>query len=145
MTPDQIDLVQKSFGKVVPISKTAAELFYGRLFEIAPEVRPLFPRDMEEQGAKLMKTLGYVIGGLRDLPSILPAAQDLAGRHVAYGVTPAMYQPVGEALLWTLEQGLEDAFTPDVKAAWTEAYVLLSTAMIESGYERTSSEGAAVA
>ncbi|MEM7188110.1 MAG: globin family protein [Pseudomonadota bacterium] len=146
MTPEQIDLVQGSFSKVAPISDVAAKLFYGRLFEIAPEVKPLFSGDMDEQGTKLMKTLAYVIGGLKDLPSILPAAQDLAARHVVYGVTPAMYQPVGEALLWTLEQGLEDAFTPDVKAAWVEAYTLLSTAMVESAYEKTDLDaGGAVA
>lgn len=145
MTPEQVQLVKQSFSKVAPISTVAAELFYDRLFEIAPEVKPLFKGDMTEQGAKLMQTLGYVVAGLHDLPSILPAAKDLAARHVAFGVTPAMYQPVGEALIWTLEQGLGDEFTDDLKTAWTEAYTLLSTAMVESAYARSDldSEGAA--
>ena len=145
MTPEQVQLVKDSFSKVAPISAAAAGLFYDRLFEIAPEVKVLFKGDMDEQGAKLMKTLGYVVGGLHDLPSIVPAAKDLAARHVAYGVTPAMYQPVGEALIWTLEKGLGGGFTDEVKAAWTEAYVLLSTTMVDSAYPRSDldSEGAA--
>lgn len=132
MTPSQIDLIQDSFRKVLPISDQAAALFYGRLFEIAPEVKPLFKGDMSVQGAKLMATLGVVVAGLRDLPSIVPAAEALARKHVGYGVKDAHYAPVGAALLWTLEQGLGDAFTPEVKAAWTEAYTLLSTVMIRA-------------
>ena len=137
MTPDQITLVQDSFAKVVPIKGVAAELFYKRLFEIAPEVKPLFKGDMTEQGSKLMATLLLVVNGLRDLEALLPVAKDLAARHVAYGVTPSHYQPVGEALLWTLEQGLEDAWTAEVAEAWTTAYTLLSTAMVESAYPRS--------
>lgn len=132
MTPSQIDLIQDSFRKVVPIADAAAALFYGRLFEIAPEVKPLFKGDMSVQGAKLMATLGVVVAGLRDLPSIVPAAEALARKHVGYGVTQAHYAPVGAALLWTLEQGLGEAFTPEVKAAWAEAYALLSSVMIRA-------------
>ncbi|MEM6620795.1 MAG: globin family protein [Pseudomonadota bacterium] len=134
MKPDQIDVVQASFRKVVPIADAAAAMFYGRLFDIAPEVKPLFKGDMAEQGQKLMATLGVVVNGLRDLEKILPVAQGLAGRHVVYGVTPVMYKPVGEALIWTLEQGLGDAFTPEVKNAWIDAYTLISEAMVSSAY-----------
>lgn len=130
MTPSQIDLIQDSFSKVVPIADTAAGLFYGRLFEIAPEVKPLFKGDMTTQGQKLMATLGVVVAGLRDLPSIVPAAQNLARKHVGYGVRAEHYAPVGAALLWTLEQGLGEAFTPEVKTAWADAYGLLSSVMI---------------
>ena len=129
-----IQLVQDSFAKVRPIAPMAAEIFYARLFTIAPEVEPLFKGDMKKQGAKLMTTLGVVVNGLRDLEAILPAAQDLAARHVTYGVTPAMYQPVGEALLHTLKTGLADSFTPEVEAAWIKAYTLFSTAMVASAY-----------
>ncbi len=132
MTPSQIDLVQESFRKVAPIADTAAELFYGRLFEIAPQVKPLFRGDMKQQGKKLMGTLAVVVGGLRDLPSILPAAQSLARRHVDYGVKAEHYPPVRAALLWTLEQGLGADFTPEVEAAWSDAYGLLSSVMIEA-------------
>ncbi len=130
MTPNDIDLVQSSFAKVVPIKEAAAELFYGRLFEIAPEVKPLFKGDMKEQGRKLMMTLGVVVNGLKDLPSIVPAAEALAVKHNAYGVEPAHYEVVGAALLWTLEQGLGPDFTPATKAAWTSAYGTLSGVMI---------------
>lgn len=130
MTPSQIDLIQDSFRKVLPISDQAAALFYGRLFEIAPEVKPLFKGDMSVQGAKLMSTLGVVVAGLKDLPKIIPAAEALARKHVGYGVKVEHYAPVGAALLWTLEQGLGDGFTPEVKEAWTQAYGLLSSVMI---------------
>ncbi len=111
-------------------------MFYGRLFEIAPEVRPLFKGDMAEQGRKLMATLAVVVRGLSDLPSILPAASALAKKHVSYGVKAAHYEPVGAALLWTLEKGLGDKWTPEVAAAWTEAYVTLSGYMIGEAYDQ---------
>ena len=78
MTPHQIDLVQSSFAKVTPIADTAAVIFYERLFEIAPEVRPLFHGDMTEQRRKLMTTLGIVVNGLKNLDAVLPAARALA-------------------------------------------------------------------
>ncbi|MGP9810128.1 globin family protein [Rhodopseudomonas sp. NSM] len=131
MTPDQIALVQRSFSKVAPISDQAAELFYGRLFTIAPEVEPLFAKaDMRAQGKKLMGTLAVVVGGLTDLPAILPAASRLAKLHVSYGVAPAHYASVGAALLWTLEQGLGEDWTPEVAEAWAQAYTTLSSYMI---------------
>jgi nitric oxide dioxygenase len=130
MTPNQIELVQNSFAKVATISDKAAELFYGRLFEIAPQVRALFPDDMTEQRKKLMATLAVVVNGLSSLDAILPAASALAKRHVHYGAEPAHYAVVGEALLWTLERGLGASWTPDVAAAWTAAYTMLSEFMI---------------
>ncbi len=136
MTPEQAQLIQQSFTKVAPISEQAATLFYGRLFEIAPEVKPLFHADMAEQGRKLMGTLAVVVGGLTNLESILPAASALAKRHVAYGVRPSHYAPVGAALLWTLEQGLGPAWTPPLADAWTAAYGILSGFMIEEAYGR---------
>ena len=134
MTPDQIKAIQDSFLKVAPISEQAAALFYGRLFEIAPAVKPLFRGDMKEQGRKLMATLGVVVHGLANLESILPAASALAKRHVDYGVKAADYTPVGAALLWTLERGLGEQWTPQLAAAWTEAYTILSGFMIAEAY-----------
>ena len=131
MTPDQVSEIRASFSKVAPIAEQAAALFYGRLFEIAPEVRPLFKAsDMKEQGRKLMGTLAVVVKGLDDLPALMPAVNALAIKHNGYGVTAAHYAPVGAALLWTLEQGLGDGFTPAVRDAWTSAYGTLSGAMI---------------
>ena len=134
MTPQQIALVQDTFAKVAPISEHAAVLFYGRLFEIAPEVKPMFPPDMTEQRKKLMATLAVVVNGLSNLEAILPAASALATRHVSYGAKPEHYPVVGGALLWTLEKGLGEAWTPEVAAAWTAAYGTLSTFMISEAY-----------
>jgi len=130
MTPQDIALVQGSWAAVVPIKAQAAELFYGRLFELDPSLRPLFKGDMAEQGAKLTAMLNTVITGLTRLDTIVPAAQALARRHVAYGVKPAHYDTVGAALLWTLRQGLGPAFTPETEAAWTRTYGVLSSTMI---------------
>jgi len=134
MTPEQIKLVQASFAKVTPISEQAAVIFYDRLFEIAPAVKAMFPADMTEQRKKLMATLAVVVNGLSNLESVLPAASALARRHVAYGAKPAHYPVVGGALLWTLEKGLGDAWTPDVAAAWIAAYGTLSGYMISEAY-----------
>jgi hemoglobin-like flavoprotein len=141
MTPEQVKAIQDSFAKVKPIAEQAAALFYGRLFETAPAVKPLFRGDMTEQGRKLMATLAVVVQGLDNLESVLPAASALAKRHVDYGVKAADYAPVGAALLWTLEQGLGEQWTPKVAAAWTEAYTVLSEFMIAEAYGRV--DGAA--
>lgn len=138
MTPEQINLVQTSWTKVAPISDTAADLFYGRLFEIAPEVKPLFPDEMSGQKKKLMQTLGYVVGGLNNLDGIIGAVRELGIRHVGYKVTPEMYGSVGAALLWTLEQGLGDDFTPEVGEAWGTAYGILSSTMIDAAGEAST-------
>src|SRR5262245_42357074 len=132
MIPTQNKLVQQSFAKVAPIADETAELFYDRLFEIAPQVRELFPGDLTDQRKKLMATLTIVVNGLDNMDSILPAAAALAKRHVAYGAEPAHYSVVGEALLWTLEQGLGRSWTPDVAAAWSSIYASLSGFMINA-------------
>lgn len=132
MTPQQIELVQSSFAKVAPISEQAAALFYARLFELAPQVQPLFRGDMTEQGRKLMAMLANVVNGLTQLEVVVPAAQKLAQRHVAYGARPEHYPVVGTALLDTLSQGLGKDFTPEVREAWTAAYGTLSGVMVEA-------------
>ena len=129
LTPEQITLVKESWEKVVPIADTAAELFYGKLFELDPELKSLFKGDMTEQGRKLMAMINTAVNGLKNLEAIVPAVQDLGRRHVGYGVKDEHYDTVAAALLWTLEQGLGDAFTSDVKQAWTDTYVLLATTM----------------
>lgn len=134
MTEDQVKLVQESFAKVAPISAQAAVIFYDRLFEVAPGVKAMFPSEMTEQRKKLMATLAVVVNGLNDLPSVLPAASALAKRHVGYGARPEHYPVVGGALLWTLEKGLGEAWTPELAAAWTAAYGTLSGYMIAEAY-----------
>jgi hemoglobin-like flavoprotein len=134
MTPHQVAQVQASFAKVAPIADQAAALFYRRLFEAAPEVRPLFATDMTLQGRKLMATIASVVNALDDIEAIAPAVCDLARRHVGYGVRAEHYETVGTALLWTLEQGLGDQFTAEVRAAWVSAYGALSELMIAAAY-----------
>ena len=129
MTPEQKRLVQNSFEQVAPISELAASLFYGRLFELDPQLRHLFKGDLQEQGRKLMQMLGVVVKGLDRLDELVGAAQALGRRHVAYGVKDQDYETVGAALLWTLAQGLGAAFTPEVKEAWIAAYKLLTASM----------------
>ncbi len=145
MTPEQVTLVQESFKKVLPIAPQAADLFYGRLFEIAPQVRPLFPTDLTEQKKKLMQMIATAVNNLHQVETIVPAVQDLGRRHVNYGVTADHYKPVGEALIWTLEKGLGDAFTPDVKAAWVTTYTTLQSVMTAAAAEVKPVAKAAVA
>jgi hemoglobin-like flavoprotein len=132
MTPEQVVLVQSSFEKVRPIADTAAQLFYDRLFEIAPEVRPLFTGNIKEQGRKLMTMLATAVASLDKIEHIVPAVQELGRRHGTYGVRDEHYGRVGEALLWTLERGLGNDFTPEVKDAWAAVYTTLANTMQEA-------------
>jgi len=135
MQPSDIRNVQQSFEAVLPISQTAGEFFYADLFATAPEVKPYFrDANIEEQGRKLMTMLATVVRGLDTLDRILPVAQGLAIRHVDYGVKAEDYDKVGASLLRTLEQGLGEAFTPDIRASWVAAYGALSGVMIAAAY-----------
>jgi len=129
MTPAEKTLVQTTFATLVPIAEEAAALFYARLFEMDPSLKPLFKSDLTEQGKKLMTMIGVAVKGLDTLDELVPAVKNLGRRHAGYGVTDAHYDTVGGALLWTLEKGLGSAFTPDVKAAWTTVYTVLATTM----------------
>lgn len=131
MTPQQISLVEESFRTVLPIRTAAAEIFYRRLFALDPGLKPLFERsDMADQGKKLMASLAFVVGGLRSAETIVPAVEALARRHVGYGVQTRHYRTVGAALIGTLDEGLGEAFTPEVREAWLAAYGLLSGVML---------------
>ena len=130
MSPDQTQLVQDTWKQVVPIADTAANLFYDRLFEIDPSTRPLFNAEtLPEQKRKLIMMLNTVVNGLKRPEEIIPAAEALARRHVGYGVAAPHYESVGAALLWTLEQGLKEAWTPAAKSAWTAAYSTVAKVM----------------
>jgi hemoglobin-like flavoprotein len=135
MTPSDITLVKESFRKVLPIADQAAALFYARLFELQPELRPLFRGDLHEQGRKLMTMIGIAVSSLDRLDAIVPAVRALGARHAGYGVTEESYATVGAALLWTLEKGLGPDFTPAVREAWTSTYSLLANTMIEAQRE----------
>ena len=130
MTLKQKQLVQNSWEKVLPISESAATLFYERLFELDPSTRPLFKHtNMPEQRKKLMHVIGTVVNGLNMLDQLSPAVSNLGRRHMAYGVTDEHYSSVGRALIWTLEQGLGADFTPEVKEAWSTVYDVLADTM----------------
>jgi hemoglobin-like flavoprotein len=137
MTPGSVELIRTSWQQVLPIRDTAAELFYGRLFELDPALRSLFKGDMGEQGRKLMTMIGMVVNSLERLDGLLPQIEELGRRHVGYGVEAAHYVTVGDALLWTLGKGLGPGFTPAVEAAWTEAYSALASAMKQAAYPTT--------
>ena len=135
MNSRQIELVQSSFAQVVPIADTAAALFYGRLFELDPSLRPMFRGDLKEQGKKLMDMIRAVVGNLRTLDRIVPGIRALGSRHAGYGVRDEHYDTVGDALLWTLGQGLGEAFTKETREAWTAAYAILSGTMKDAADE----------
>ena len=132
MTPDEITLVQESWKKVVPIQDAAAGLFYGKLFELDPELRSLFKSDLKEQGRKLMTMISMAVNGLSRLDTLVPGVQELGRRHAGYGVKDEHYGTVAMALVWTLEQGLGPSFTPSVKGAWVKAYTVLANTMREA-------------
>ena len=135
MNHKQIELVQASFTNVLPIAETAAKLFYKRLFELDPSLRSMFHGDMKQQGKKLMDMIALVVVNLRNIERVLPGVTALGKRHAGYGVQDEHYATVGAALLWTLEHLLGDAFTDDVRDAWTAAYTVLATAMKEAAAE----------
>jgi methyl-accepting chemotaxis protein len=132
MNPTTIQQVQTSWQQVLPIAPQAAALFYEQLFTLDPTLRPLFRGDMQAQGAKLMQMIGAAVSQLQRLDSLVPVLQGLGQRHAGYGVQPAHYATVGSALLATLALGLGPAFTPEVKAAWTEVYGVMARVMTDA-------------
>jgi len=136
ITPESKRLIKETWALVVPIADTAAQLFYNRLFEIDPSTRALFKTtNMAEQRKKLMHTLTVALQSLDKLEALIPVVENLGRRHVGYGVTAAHYESVGAALLWTLEQALGKAWTPEAAAAWTELYGVLSAVMRRAANE----------
>jgi nitric oxide dioxygenase len=132
MTPEQVHLLRLSFVKLMGAKAKVGQVFYRRLFEIAPELRPLFKSGIEVQAQKLMDMLGIVIRLLRD-PAVLSAMLiRLAQRHRGYGVHAEHYQKVRDALLWTLERVLAEAFTSELRTAWSELYDSAAAAMTQA-------------
>lgn len=130
LTDRQRTLVRETWAQVIPIAPAAAALFYGRLFEIAPELRALFRHaDMDAQGGKLVQVLGFAVAHLDQLDTLAPAVEALGRRHAAYGVHDRDYAPVGEALLWTLAQGLGPSFTAEAHDAWAATFRLIAGIM----------------
>jgi hemoglobin-like flavoprotein len=132
MTPEHAHIVQSTWRAVLPVADTFAELFYGRLFSLDPDLRKLFRGDMVEQGRNLTAMLSVAAANVGKPERIMVALRQLGRRHVAYGVKPEHFAKVEDALLFALEHALIDVFTPEVKAAWRAAYTLLSSTMLEA-------------
>lgn len=129
MTPRQIELVRISFARLAPMAAAAGTLFYRRLFELNPALEALFKHDVQEQSHTLMQMIGLAVA-LLDRPAMLVHAIDALGRrHAVYGVKPHDYETGGDALIWALNEGLGEAFTPEVKDAWVAVYELISSTM----------------
>ena len=139
ITPAQVALVQSSFEHVLPIADLAGMLFYERIFTLAPEARALFGDDIALQASRTMAAVKTAVDGLDDIEHVAPFLVRLGARHVRYGVVPAHFDLVGEALLWTLEQGLGESFTPDVHDAWAAAFGVIARAML-IGMEQASAK-----
>jgi len=131
MTPEQVELIQNSFEKIKPIEAVAAKLFYERLFSIAPQVRHMFKADLTSQGMMLMQSLGAAVALLDNPERLILLLEGLGQRHKGYGVTEEHFAPVGQALLWTLEQGLGADFSGPTREAWTELFDTVQCFMLK--------------
>jgi hemoglobin-like flavoprotein len=139
ITPAQVVRVQSSFADVLPIADVAGMLFYERIFTLAPEARALFGDDIALQASRTMAAVKTAVDGLDDIDQVAPFLVRLGARHVRYGVVPAHFDLVGEAFLWTLEQGLGEAFTPEINEAWVAAFGVIARAML-IGMEQQSAK-----
>jgi len=130
MTPERRQIVTASWKTLTPHAAQVGAIFYRRLFEIDPELRHMFKSAiMDEQIRKLTTMLDLIVHWL-DVPErLVPVLKQLGARHGGYGVQDEHYAKVGAALIGTLEEGLGDAFTPELRSAWTEAYMLISSLM----------------
>lgn len=135
MSPHTIQLVQESFSKIAPNAPQVASLFYSNLFTLDPSLKPLFKGNIEEQGKKLMQMIDVAVRKLTDLDTLVPVLQNLARRHVGYGVKNEHYATVGAALLKTLSDGLGSTFTLELKSAWTDVYTLMAKTMMDAANE----------
>jgi len=132
MTAHQVQLVKDSWALVIPISQQAGDLFYGRLFDVAPQIKPLFKGNMAMQAKMLTEMITYVVNKLDKLEEIIGEIKALAVRHKGYGTKPEHYPVVGECLIWTLEKGLGTRWNKELQDAWIAAYTILSKTMIDA-------------
>ena len=145
MTADQIHLLRKSFAIVEPQAHVAALVFYRRLFELDPALRPLFKNNIEEQARKLMDMLAFAVGALEKPAALEKQLHQLGARHVMYGVRDEHYATVGQAILDMLAEVLGNKWTPALREAWLVFYVFTSGAMKRGAAEFTAHNVAAVA
>lgn len=132
LSSEQLALVAETSDLLQQPDERLSSVFYDRLFEIAPDVRSLFPKDMAPQRRKFVDTLVALLSHASEPGSFKETLAGLAQRHVRYGALPEHYGPVGNALLFALEDRLGDRFTANVKLAWTLLYLDLAAAMSPS-------------
>jgi len=128
--------IRKGWAVAALSPEATARAFYAHLFQLDPATERLFHGDMTIQGRKLTETLSFIIDHLDDVDHILPAARDLAVRHVSYGVVPSHYETVGQALIAALQDIVGDEFSSDDTSAWVDVYTALSGAMVAAAEAR---------
>jgi hemoglobin-like flavoprotein len=134
ITDRQKAAIRLSFISVAEKPTSLAAMFYARLFELDPSLRPLFKSDLVEQGQKFMQILAVMVRSLDDLESLTAAIEALGRRHLKYGVKMEHYETVGNALIWTLEKQLGGQFTPEVRDAWEAIYACLASVATAQTY-----------
>jgi nitric oxide dioxygenase len=139
LTRDECRLVQASFAQIAPIADEVAATFYRRLFELDPNLVPLFKTDIALQGARFMEKLAVAVTGLEDLEAIAPLVAALGRRHAGYRVARSDYETAREALLRTLRETLGPAFGSELRDAWSAAFATLSTEMIRASEDSAGS------
>jgi methyl-accepting chemotaxis protein len=131
-----LDALETSFDLVAPKGDELVEIFYARLFETAPSVKPLFAStDMSHQRTMLLSALVLLRKSLRDVDSIVPALKRMGARHVGYGAAPAHYPVVGEVLIGSMAEIAGPAWEPRFERAWGEAFAVVAGAMLEGAAE----------
>jgi methyl-accepting chemotaxis protein len=130
VSPESERLVRETWKDIEPVGDGMVAAFYTRLFESNPQAHELFAStDMQEQRRKFRVMLAEIVRAI-DNPELLISEVSASGRrHVGYGVQPRDYDDVGAALVWAIGHALGDRFTPEVQAAWREAYALLAAVM----------------
>ena len=131
MTNRQTQLIRQSFESAAEFQIAFTKLFYGRLFELQPTLRPLFKISIEEQSKKLLDTLRTIVDGVDRIDELRPALQELGRKHVRYGVRPEYYEVLRSALLWTFAQALGVEFDTETRAAWDQILRIVSSIMLE--------------
>ena len=127
-----ISALETSFDHIAPRGDQLVDLFYSRLFAVAPHVKPLFAdTDLKRQKAMLLAALILLRKSLRDLDSVTPTLRDMGARHVRYGAQPQHYPVVGEVLIASMAQVAGEAWTPEYQQAWTEAFAVVAGVMLE--------------
>ena len=132
MTPEQVDLIRKSFDEMWSMSGDIADLCYSRFFELAPDARNLFPSDMERQRVALTNMIAALVGSLDDRPLFQSLATYSGRKHARFGVQPSQYVAMGEALMWSFECKFGASFTPELRAAWIALYATVQVEMLRA-------------